>query len=128
MSLIAFGNCHMMKFIIFEKIEPTEGWVNHLGFVLVALLLNACGAAKIVPYGQPQASVILVGNAEYIFQYGARDISLHDPDRNGSAENYLRQHPWILPPNCGQGIKLLRGGDSQTGGGWIMFECNKSGQ
>jgi len=123
---LARARYHMMEFILIERIEPVEAWVKPFGIVLMAIFINACGAAEIVPYGQPQASVRLVSNGNYMFNYSMDEVGLHVPDRNSAAESYLRQHPWILPPDCGQGIRILRGGDSQTGGGWILFECNKS--
>ena len=113
----------MTEFTLIEKSNHVKGWGRYWGLAFTAILLNACGATKIVPYVHPQASIKLVGNGSYVFDYSMNEVGLHVTDRNSAAKGYLQNNPWILPPNCDQGIKVLRGGDSQSGGGWILFEC-----
>lgn len=113
----------MMEFILIEKIEFVDALVKRLIFVWLAIFLNACGVAELVPYGQPQANIRIVGYDEFEFSFRRDEVDSYGSDRNGAVEKYLQQHSWILPPNCGQGIKILRGGDTEAGGGWVLFKC-----
>ncbi len=88
------------------------------------LLIDGCGFPKPTPYGLPQASIRSVGQGLFEFSFERDEVESYGSTRNMAVEQYLKQHPDLLPPNCLRGVEILRGGDTEAGGGWVAFRCN----
>jgi hypothetical protein len=99
-----------------------------------AFLLGACGTTSQVPYGQPQSAVRplasmnltdrdLKASGGFQFNFKRADVDRFGPPRSTAVEAYLRTHPHLMPPQCVNGPLYVRGGDTENGWGWAIFQC-----
>lgn len=97
-------------------------------------LLAACGATSQVPYGQPQSAVRSLASINLIdqelkasggfeFNFKRVDVDRLGPPRSTAVERYLRAHSHLLPPQCVNGPRYVRGGHTEGGWGWAIFLC-----
>lgn len=100
----------------------------------VAIFLSACGTTSEQPYGQPKSAVRSLASMNLVdhelkasggfqFTFKRDDVDRFGPPRSRAVETYLAARPDLMPPQCSNGPLYVKGGDTEGGWGWAIFQC-----
>jgi hypothetical protein len=106
---------------------------------LCAVVAAGCASGSdIKPYGAPGSSVRPIGSeahiyfngqfedqkksGQYIFHFDYDQLNEHDMLDGKYIGGYLSSHG-LMPPNCTNGIDILRHGRGENGKAWLVFKC-----
>jgi len=95
--------------------------------IVAGILLCGCGPSfDIYSPDQIHRTVRVLGPGHYVVSYKWRYVEENfGKDRATAIPAYLKAKG-IVPPDCSRGITVIRGGETEGGGGWTEFRCNQN--
>ncbi|MBI2313996.1 MAG: hypothetical protein HYU77_15975 [Betaproteobacteria bacterium] len=111
---------------------------NLLTLPFCVLLAAGCASSEVKPYGVPGSAVKPIGSGnivyfngqfegqkrsgQYIFDFDYDELQGHDITDNQYIAQYLAPRK-LMPPECSNGIEVLRHGRGENGKAWLIFKC-----
>ena len=103
-------------------------WIFNLALAILALTVSlaGCGGSfDIYSPGQIHRTVRSQGPGLYVVSYKWPYVEDHfGKDRATAVPEYLKMKG-LVPPECTQGVTVIRGGEVEGGGGWAEFRCKE---
>jgi hypothetical protein len=92
--------------------------------VLAIAPLTACGGSfDIYSPSQIHRTVRSLESGHYVVYYKWRPVEeTYGKDRAAAIPEYLKAMG-IVPSECTRGVIVIRGGETEGGGGWAEFRC-----
>ncbi|MBK9522513.1 MAG: hypothetical protein IPO13_13060 [Rhodocyclaceae bacterium] len=112
--------------------------INLLTLPFCVLLAAGCASSEVKPYGVPGSSVKPIStenvfyfnskfedqkkSGQYIFDFDYDELQGHGITDSQYIVQYLALRK-LMPPECGNGIEILRHGRGENGKAWLVFKC-----